>query len=336
MRVVVTRFGGPEVLDVVETDTPLPGSGEVRVRVLASGASFTDTQLRAGTYLGGPKPPFTPGYELVGIVEELGAGCTRLGVGDRVGVLTVWGANAERVCVPERYAVTVPEDLDPAEVVSLVFAYMTAYQLLHRAARARKGETILVHGAAGRVGSAILELGAIAGLRMFGTASKRDLPVVERLGAVAIDYQNDDFLARIRERTGDGVDVALDGLGGPLSLRSFRALRRGGRLVVFGRYATIAHGRKNWPAVFGWYASTAAVALWGLLSPSRRVLSYRVQVLRTHHQDWFDEDFRALLGLLREREIHPAVAARLQLSEARRAHELLESTASTGKIVFVS
>jgi len=336
MRVVVTRFGGPEVLDVVETDTPLPGSGEVRVRVLASGASFTDTQLRAGTYLGGPKPPFTPGYELVGIVEELGAGCTRLGVGDRVGVLTVWGANAERVCVPERYAVNVPEDLDPAEVVSLVFAYMTAYQLLHRAARARKGETILVHGAAGRVGSAILELGAIAGLRMFGTASKRDLPVVERLGAVAIDYQNDDFLARVRERTGDGVDVALDGLGGPLSLRSFRALRRGGRLVVFGRYATIAHGRKNWPAVFGWYASTAAVALWGLLSPSRRVLSYRVQVLRTHHQDWFDEDFRALLGLLREREIHPAVAARLQLSEARRAHELLESTASTGKIVFVS
>jgi len=335
-RVVVTRFGGPEVLDVVETDTPLPGSGEVRVRVLASGASFTDTQLRAGTYLGGPKPPFTPGYELVGIVEELGAGCTRLGVGDRVGVLTVWGANAERVCVPERYAVTVPEDLDPAEVVSLVFAYMTAYQLLHRAARARKGETILVHGAAGRVGSAILELGAIAGLRMFGTASRRDLPVVERLGAVAIDYQNDDFLARVRERTGDGVDVALDGLGGPLSLRSFRALRRGGRLVVFGRYATIAHGRKNWPAVFGWYASTAAVALWGLLSPSRRVLSYRVQVLRTHHQDWFDEDFRALLGLLREREIHPAVAARLQLSEARRAHELLESTASTGKIVFVS
>ena len=335
-RVVVTRFGGPEVLDVVETDTPRPKPGEVRVRVLASGASFTDTQLRAGTYLGGPKPPFTPGYELVGIVEELGAGCTRLGVGDRVGVLTVWGANAERVCVPERYAVTVPEDLDPAEVVSLVFAYMTAYQLLHRAARARKGETILVHGAAGRVGSAILELGAIAGLRMFGTASKRDLPVVERLGAVAIDYQNDDFLARVRERTGDGVDVALDGLGGPLSLRSFRALRRGGRLVVFGRYATIAHGRKNWPAVFGWYASTAAVALWGLLSPSRRVLSYRVQVLRTHHQDWFDEDFRALLGLLREREIHPAVAARLQLSEARRAHELLESTASTGKIVFVS
>jgi NADPH:quinone reductase len=334
-RVVVTRFGGPEVLEVEDADTPRPGPGEIRVRVLASGASFTDTQLRAGTYLGGPKPPFTPGYELVGVVKEVGAGCTRLRVGDRVGVLTVWGANAESVCVPERYAVSVPEDLDPAEVVSLVFAYMTAYQLLHRAALVKKGETVLVHGAAGRVGSALLELGAIAGLRMLGTASKRDLPVVQRLGAVAIDYQNEDFVARVRELTGDGVDVALDGLGGPLSLRSFGALRRGGRLVVFGRYSTIAHGRKNWPAVFEWYAATAAVALLGLLSPSRRVLAYRVQKLRIHHQDWFDEDFRALLALLRERKIHPVVAERLPLSDARRAHELLETTASTGKIVFV-
>jgi NADPH2:quinone reductase len=335
-RIVVTRFGGPEVLELVETETPRPKPGEVLVRVLASGASFTDTQLRAGTYLGGPKPPFTPGYELVGVVEELGAECTRLKVGDRIGVLTVWGANAECVCVPEKYAVTVPEDLDPAEVVSLVFAYMTAYQLLHRSALAQQGETVLVHGAAGRVGSALLELGAIAGLRMFGTASKQDLPVVERLGAVAIDYRHEDFVARVREITGEGVDVALDGLGGPLSLRSFRALRRGGRLVVFGRYSTIAHGRKNWPAVFEWYAATAAVALWGLLSPSRRVLAYRVQKLRIHHQDWFEEDFRALLALLRERKIHPAVAQRLPLSEARRAHEMLESTASTGKIVFVA
>jgi NADPH2:quinone reductase len=334
-RIVVTRFGGPEVLELVEAETPPPGPGEVRVRVLASGASFTDTQLRAGTYLGGPKPPFTPGYELVGVVEELGAGCSRLKVGDRIGVLTVWGANAEYVCVPEKYAVSVPEDLDPAEVVSLVFAYMTAYQLLHRSALAKKGETVLVHGAAGRVGSAVLELGAPAGLRLFGTAAKNDLPAVERLGAVAIDYRNEDFVARIRELTGDGVDVALDGLGGTLSLRSFRALRRGGRLVVFGRYSTIAHGRKNWPAVFEWYAATAAVALWGLLSPSRRVLAYRVQKLRIQHQDWFDEDFRALLGLLRDRKIHPVVAQRLPLSEARRAHELLESTAATGKLVFV-
>src|SRR6478672_4312322 len=163
-RVVVERFGGPEVVTVVEEADPRPGPGEVRVRVLAAGVSFTDAQIRAGTYMGGPKPPFTPGYELVGIVEELGPGCSRLREGVRIGALTVWGADAERVCVPEEHAVEVPEDLDPAEIVSLIFPYMTAYQMLHRTARVMRGERVLVHGAAGRVGTAVLELGAQAGL----------------------------------------------------------------------------------------------------------------------------------------------------------------------------
>src|SRR5437667_5109767 len=170
-RVVVDRYGGPEVLRMVEEDDPRPGPSEVHVRVLAAGVSFSDALLRAGVYLGGPKPPFTPGYELVGVVDELGAGCSRLNVGDRVAVLTVWGADAERVCVPEKYAVEVPEDLDPAEAVSLLFPYMTAYQMLHRTARVDSGETVLVHGAAGRVGTAALELGAVAGLRLFGTCA---------------------------------------------------------------------------------------------------------------------------------------------------------------------
>jgi NADPH:quinone reductase-like Zn-dependent oxidoreductase len=334
-RVIVDHYGGPDVVKVVEAEVPRPGPGEVRVKVLAAGVSFTDSQLRAGTYLGGPKPPFTPGYELVGVVEALGEGCRRLREGDRVGALTVWGADAERVCVPERYAVEVPEDLDPAEVVSLVFPYMTAYQLLHRAAKAKRGETVLVHGAAGRVGTALLELGALAGLRMFGTASARDLSTLARLGAVAIDYRNEDFLARVRDLTADGVDIVLDAIGGAVSLRSFRALRPGGRLVVYGRHATIAHGTKNWPAVFEWYAGTAAVAVWGMLSPGRQVMSYRIQKLRVHHQDWFSEDFRTLLELLRDHKIHPIVAERMPFTEARRAHEMLESTAATGKLVLV-
>src|SRR3954468_54725 len=355
-RVVIDHFGGPEVLKVVEEDDPRPGQGEVQVRVLAAGVSFTDAQIRAGTYIGGPKPPFTPGYELVGIVEELGAGCERLKAGDRVGVLAVYGADAERVCVPEKYAVAVPEDLDPAEVVSLIFPYMTAYQMLHRTARVRSGETVLVHGAAGRVGTAALELGAVAGLRMFGTCSARDRAAVERLGAVAIDYRNEDFLARVRALTGsEGVDVVLDGFGGALSIRSFRALRAGGRLVVFGHSGTVAHGRKSWRGWIKWYATTATVSLWGLLSPRRRTSIYQVQKLRERHQvlpvsgfrpalpvgggprnpNWFREDFRALLELLRDGNIHPVVAQRLPLSDARRAHELLESSAGKGKLVLV-
>jgi len=282
-RVVIDHFGGPEVLRVVEEDDPRPGPGEVRVRVLAAGVSYTDALLRAGSYLGVPNPPFTPGYELVGVVEELGPGCTRLRVGDRVGALTVWGADAERACVPEAGAVEVPEDLDPGEVLSLVFIYMTAYQLLHRAAKVKPGEAVLVHGAAGRVGT-------------------------------------------------------------------------GGRLVVYGHSATVANGRRSWRGWAVWYATTALVGLWGLVDPRRRVSAYRIQRLRGHrHQalpvsgrsrplpvggeprdpEWFREDFGALLELLRRGDIHPVVAERRPLTEARRAHEMLESSASKGKLVLV-
>ena len=347
-RVVVDHFGGPDALKVIEDRVPRPGPGEVRVRVLAAGVSFTDAQLRAGTYLpGAPKPPFTPGYELVGVVEALAPDCARLRVGDRIGALTVWGADAERVCVPESGAVDVPEDLDPAEVLSLLFPYMTAYQVIHRTAQAKRGETVLVHGAAGRVGVAALELAAVAGLRVFGTASARDRDKVEALGAVAIDYRNEDFLARVRDEAG-GVDIVVDSLGGPISLRSFRALRPGGRLVVFGRYDTLKDGRKDWPAVVRWYAAIAAVWLWDKVSPRRKVFAYHVQKYRDAatrragavggepmDPEWFREDFDALVALLRQGRVHPVVAERLPLSEARRAHELLESTASKGKLVLV-
>lgn len=335
-RVVVDRFGGPEVVRVVEDDDPRPGPGEIRVRVLASGVSLSDAQMRAGTYLGGPKPPFTPGYELVGVVDELGPGCSRLREGDLVGVLTQWGANAERVCVPEKHAVEVPEGLDPAEVLSLVFIYMTAYQMLHRAAKATSGETVLVHGAAGRVGTAVLEVAAPAGLRVYGTASARNRAAVERLGAVAIDYQHEDFLARVRELTGDGVDIAL------------RPVRWRAGASIFPRAAARRKARHLRPPEHaGTWAQELARGVrvvcgdrhrrtLGLLSPRRRVLAYRIQKLRIHHQDWFREDFAALLELLREDKIHPVVAERLPLTEARRAHELLEQTAATGKLVLVS
>jgi NADPH:quinone reductase len=349
-RVIVSQFGGPEVLRVVEEEDPRPGPGEVLVKVLAAGVSFTDSQLRAGTYLpGAPKPPFTPGYELVGVVEAVGPDCRRLRVGDRIGALTVWGADADRVCVPEAGAVEVPDDLDPAEVVSLVFTYMTAYQVLHRTAKAKAGETVLVHGAAGRVGAAMLELGAVTGLRLIGTAAARDQAKVEKLGAIPIDYQHEDFLARVRELTdGEGVDVVSDSLGGPISLRSFRALRPGGRLVVYGRYNTLKDGHKDWPAVIRWYAAIAAVWLWDKVSPNRHVYSYHVQKYRDRatrrggavggepmDPEQFREDFGVMLGLLREGKIHPAVAERLPLSDARHAHELLESSASKGKLVLV-
>jgi NADPH:quinone reductase-like Zn-dependent oxidoreductase len=223
---------------------------------------------------------------------------------------------------------------------------MTAYQVLHRTAKAKSGETVLVHGAAGRVGVAALELAAVAGLRMLGTCSGRDKAAVERLDAVAIDYRNEDFLAVVRKA--GGVDVVVDSLGGPISLRSFRALRPGGRLVVFGRYSTLKDGHKDWPAVIKWYAAIGVVWLWDKLSPRRRVYAYHVQKYRDRatrragavggepmDPEVFREDFATLIELLREGKINPVVAERLPLSQAQHAHELLESSAAKGKLVLV-
>ena len=292
---------------------------------LASGVSLSDAQMRAGTYLGGPKPPFIPAPP----------GCSRLRVGDRVGALTQWGANAERVCVPERYAVEVPDEFDPAEVLSLVLIYMTAYQMLHRAARAKSGEAVLVHGAAGRVGTAVLELAVPAGLRVYGTASagtaRRSSGWARWQSTIAIE----DFLARVRELTGDGVDIALDPFGGAMSLRSFRALRpaEGCDLRPPEHHRARAQELAKGYRVVRGYCTHRAL---GMLSPRRRVFAYRIQKLRIPHQDWYREDFRALLELLRRGEIHPVWASACHCPMRVALTSCSKRMAATGKLVLVS
>lgn len=215
----------------------MPAAGEVRVQALAAGVGFPDVLMREGTYPGGPRPPFTPGYDLVGRVDALGAGVVTPRLGQMVAALTVWGSYAQYVCLPATGLVPVSPGLDPTEAVALVLNYTTAYQILRRVARARRGERALVHGAAGGVGAAALQLGRLAGLELYGAAAGADCDLVAELGAIPIDYRREDFVARIHALTGDGVDVVLDGIGGPVSLRSYRTLRRGRRLVLFGHYA---------------------------------------------------------------------------------------------------
>jgi NADPH:quinone reductase-like Zn-dependent oxidoreductase len=332
---VVEAYGGPDVLQVVDGEIPRPRPGEVAVRVLAAGVSYTDMLIRAGSYFECPKPPFTPGYELVGVVEDVGTGCATLRPGDRVAAITVHGAYAERAVVPEVHAVPVPADMDPAQQVALVLTYVTARQLLERFGKAARGESVLVHGAAGQVGTAVLELGVPAGLTVYGTAAGEGCERVARLGGLPIDHTREDFLARVLGMTGDGVDVVLDGMGGGLSLRSYRALRSGGRLVIYGHHATLSNGRRSRRGWAAWYAATACVAVAGFLSPRRRVMGYRIAKVRDRHPDWFRDDLLHLVGLLRRGAIRPVVADRMPLAEARRAHERLQAGGVSGKLVLV-
>src|SRR5512134_2237584 len=186
-RIIVTHYGGPDALQVLEEECPAPRVGEARVRVLAAGVSLPDVMMREGIHPETPSVPFTPGWDLIGTVDRLGDGVSGLEPGQIVAALPISGAYAEFVCLPPCELVPVPPGLDAAEAVSLVLNYVTANQMLHRSARVRPGQRALIHGAAGGVGTALLQLGGLAGLELYGTCSPRAARAVSGLGAVPID-----------------------------------------------------------------------------------------------------------------------------------------------------
>jgi NADPH:quinone reductase-like Zn-dependent oxidoreductase len=340
-RVVVDHYGGPEAIRLIEEECPEPGPGEVRVRVLAAGVSLPDVLAREGIHPETPKPPFTPGWDLVGVVERLGEGVTGIEPGGTVAAMPIHGAWAELVCLPQRDLVPVPPGLDPAEAVSLVLNYVTAYQMMHRIAKVERSERALVHGASGGVGTALLELARLAELETYGTCSPRGATAVAELGASPIDYRQHDFVAEILRLTGDGVDVVFDPIGGSHLWRSRRALRRGGRVVGYGlmtslRGEGLSSSRPGRRRRFGGTAIFAAYIAGSRLLPGRkRVLPYSIQTLMRMKPAWFREDLTTLFDLLRQRKLRPIVAERLPLAEARRAQEVLSQGGVVGKIVLV-
>ena len=344
-RIVVTHYGGPEALAVVEEPCPVPKRGEVLVRVLAAGVSLPDVMMREGVHPETPPVPFTPGWDLVGMVERLGDGVSGIEPGQTVAALPIHGAYAECVCLPQRELVPVPPGLDAGEAVSLVLNYVTAYQMLHRSAKLGPGRRVLIHGAAGGVGSALLQLGRLAGLQMYGTCSSRRAHAVSDLGGVPIDYRHVDFVKAIHDVTSDGVDAVFDGIGGPHIWRSRQALRRGGTVVAYGLTSSLREGRADAEhgnrvtagrrqrfrgiAIFGLY-----IAGGWLLPGRKRVVPYSIQWLKRLKPALFRQDLLALFDLLRQEKIKPLIARRFALVEARAAHELLGTEGVTGKIVL--
>jgi NADPH:quinone reductase-like Zn-dependent oxidoreductase len=331
-RVVVTRHGGPDVLQVVEEDLPEPRAGEVRVKILAAGVSAYDLMLRRYSFPGDPRVPFTQGEDIVGVVDKLGEGVSSVEPGQRVAGYPRGGGYAEFICLPASELVPVPSGLDPAEAVCLVANYLTAHMLLHRTASIRSGERVLVQGAAGGTGTALLELGKLAGLEMYGTASKHNHELVSALGATPIDYRTEDFVERIRSLTGDGVDAVFDPVGGARHIwRSYRALRKGGRLVSYGMAATSKAGMRAIPLTL------LMVILLKLIPDGKQAsMSPNLAEFAPTHNAWYRETLTELLDSLAEGRIKPVVAERIPLLEAARAHELLERGGHAGKVVLVA
>lgn len=324
----LTRFGDADSLKVVDIPLPEPGPGEVRVRVLASSLNYTDVLIRKHLYpqTAARHVPFVMGYDVVGEIDRLGEGVTGFRIGDRVADMTVTGSNADYRILRSDDLTLVPPEVDPAEAATLILSWTTAYQMLHRSARVQRGQRILIHGAAGAVGQAQIQLGKLEGFEMWGGANGRHSSLVRELGATPIDYEQEDFTRAV---TG-GFDVVFDGIGEDGYRRSFAALKPGGLLVAIG-YSAGVQAKQGMASTL---VSIARMYLWGLLPGGKRTLFYSINVMRARHPDWFKQDLAHLFGLLKSGAIHPRVAERISFEQVPDAHRRLEAGGLEGKIVL--
>jgi len=328
-RVVeVTRFGGPEGLEVVDAPLPTAHRGEVRVRVLASGMEYTDVLIRRHLYpqTARRRPPFVMGYDVVGEIDQLGDGVSGFHLGDRVADMTVVGSNATYRTLRADHLTRVPAGVDVAEAATLILSWMTAYQLLHRAARVRRGQRVLVHGAAGAVGQALLVLGRLAGVDVWGAARGEHAALIRELGATPVDYKREDFTRVLP----GGFDIVFDGIGEDGYRRSFAALKPGGLLLAIGFSASV-QAEQPMRAIL---MSIARMYLWRFLPGGKHARFYSINLMRARHPAWFQEDLERLFGLLASGAIRPRVAQRISFDEVAEAHRRLEAGGLEGKLVL--
>jgi NADPH:quinone reductase-like Zn-dependent oxidoreductase len=321
--IVVTKRGGLEVIQIVENDLRPPVEGEARIRILATAVCQDDVAIRVGNRPFLKKPPFVPGYAFVGSVEAMGGGVKDVKVRDRVAALTQYGSHAEVIYWNANELVPVPESLDPAEVVPLILNYLVAYQILHRVAKVKEGDKVLIIGASGGVGTAFLQLGGLAGLKMYGLASPSKHPILADYGATPIDYHTQDFVEVLRQAEPEGIDYVFNGMGEETFERALAVLRRGGILVHYGAPQSLAH----------FVLLVAKLLLYNLMPNGKTIEGYGTHRLGV---DLFKEDWTALFKLLEEGKIKPILAGKYRLLEAVKAYRLLESGQVTGNLVLLA
>jgi NADPH:quinone reductase-like Zn-dependent oxidoreductase len=321
--IVATDRGSSEVLKIVENDLRPPAEGEARIRILATPVCQDDIAIRVGNRPFLKKTPFVPGYTFIGIVEAIGENVTGVAVGDRVAALTQYGSHAEIIYWDAQELVHVPETVDPAEAVTLILNYLVAYQILHRIAQVKPGDKVLVVGASGGVGTAFLQLGKLADLKMYGLASSSKHPTLTEYGAIPIDYHTQDFVKEIRQAEPDGIDFVFNGMGEEYFERGLAVLRRGGILVHYGGPQSFAR----------FLLLVVKLILYNLLPNGKAIKGYGTHRLGTV---LFKEDWTELFRLLEEGQIKPIIAAKYPILEAVTAYELLESRSVTGNIVLLS
>jgi NADPH:quinone reductase len=325
--VMLTKKGGPEVLQIVDLPIVPPGPGQLRVRVSAAGVGSTDLMMLAGNYPYAPKIPFVPGYEVAGVVEAIGPGVTGFEPGQRVAALTVHGGFGELLVREAEHFLPIPGGVSDREAAAVILNYVTAWQMIHRVAKVQPNKTALVTGAAGGVGTSALQLLRLAGVKTYGAASAPKHGTLRLLGATPIDYRAGSIDPLTRALEPQGVDYVFDVVGGANIGPCIGALRRGGTLVGIGFMAA--------PGMFSQLATFANIFVGSRLR-GRLGKFYGITMLYRKDPKPLREDLPKIFALLAAKKIDPLVTRTFPLLEARQALELLASGSVEGKIVLTN
>jgi NADPH:quinone reductase-like Zn-dependent oxidoreductase len=336
-QVWITRKGPPEVLQVREAPDPTPGPGEVRVRVAACGVNFADLMMRLGLYPDGPPLPAVPGYEIAGTIDEVGAGVSGERLGQEVLAVTRFGGYTDLTCLPAGQAYPRPPSVSAQTGAALPVNYLTAYQMIEVMGGLREEQVLLVHGAAGGVGLAAVQLGRLRGARIFGSASPAKHEFLRRQGVeLVLDSGEETFAPAVRAATGgQGADLVLEPRHGRWIRESYRCLARTGRLVLFG-FASAAAGER--PSLRS-LAATLLRTPWFLLNPIR-IMNDNAGVLGVNLGRMWDQGerldrwLRQLLAMLADGLISPHVDRTFPLAEAATAHRYLHERRNIGKVLL--
>ncbi|MAV44218.1 MAG: alcohol dehydrogenase [Euryarchaeota archaeon] len=333
-KLVITKAGSPSVLDVVEFEMPSPNEGEVCIEVHFAGINFADTLMRLGLYQPRPPFPFTPGYEVSGTIHSLGKGVKNLQVGQRVVAAMQNGGQASHVIAQIARVIPLPDEMSLEKAASMPVTYMTAHHMLHYLGNLKSTDSVLIHGGAGGVGTAALQLCQWAGVsKIWATASGNKADIIKKFGGIPIDRHNEDFVDVIKQATdGRGVDHILDPIGGENLKRSLKALAMGGKLYSYGMSAAAPSSKRSLlKAYFAWRKTPKLDPL--------KMMSRNQGVFGVHMGTWNDEaaiaeQLNRIMEGIRTGVLDPVIDSIFDVEDASKAHQHIHDGKNTGKVLL--
>ena len=330
--VIVTKHGDPDKMEIQDVSMPIPGPNEICIKVSKAGINFADILSRMGLYPGAPKPPFTPGMEVSGTIHELGPDVEGFEVGDRVVGSGTNGSYAEYTVSNCKGVFKIPKDVSFEVAASFPAVYLTSYLMIIHPGDLQPGESILIHGAAGGVGLASIELAKIAGAKtIFGTCSPSKHEFIQERGVLPVDKDN--FLAEIMQWTDDkGVDLVLDPIGGEHLMQSYRCLGSGGRVCSFG-ISDMAPGKKrsHWHRIKSWLSFPKFDPL-KMMTSNRGV--FGIHLGRWKNWEHLDKARKDLMGWISEGKISPHVDKVFPSEKVSDAHHYIQDRKNIGKVLL--